>query len=534
MGAEFESDSESEAETESASEAATADAKRVGRGAVLLTITKFWFLVTSYVIVSGISKIFGDDEQGVVDFGNYRTVTTLAAIINAFVVVGTQQAVSRFVGRDPAGADGVRRAAYRLQALLGGGIFLVMFLAAPLLAETIYGDPGLARPLRLASFITLFYAFYSVFMGYLNGRKLFGRQALVDFFYATAKCVLILGFASLLGAEMGSVAAPVAGFAAAAFGALALAAFLSGRARGAGEISARELFRFQTFTMGFAGLSSFVLQFDLHVLKILGPGGARGEYLAGLYGAAQPFSQIPFQAVFAITFVLFPLVSGVAERDRDRLRAYILETTRYAAIIATGIVALFFACPERTINVLFGGRFAEGALVLRWLAAGYLAYAPFYVLCSVLNAAGRPRVSLGLIAGVAFVQVALGALLVGSFEALGVAAGTCLAMIGGLFAAQIVFRKLYGQGLNLSVFARTLVAGGITGVAAHALFARHTWLGGAGWFASWGGEPAALTSRLVTVAGFAMLGLLYLVLLAALRVLNADDRARFGQVLKRG
>ena len=143
---------------ESPANSAADETRRVGRGALLLTITKFWFLATSYVIVSGLASIFGGDIEGVADFGKYRTVTTLASIINAFVVVGTQQAVSRFVGRDPERGDGVRRAAYRLQAILGGGIFVLLNLIAPVLAEDVYESPELTTPLRFASLITLFYA----------------------------------------------------------------------------------------------------------------------------------------------------------------------------------------------------------------------------------------------------------------------------------------------------------------------------------------------------------------------------------------
>ncbi|MEZ6195775.1 MAG: oligosaccharide flippase family protein [Planctomycetota bacterium] len=452
--------------------------------------------------------------------------------MNAFMIVGTQQAVSRFVGRDPANANGIRRSAYKLQAMLGGGIFLVMFFGAPVLATSIYGDPGLATPFRYASLITLFYAFYAIFMGYLNGTKQFGRQAIVDFSYSTAKCAFILGFAYLASGSLGKVGAPVAGFAAAAFAVFVLGRVLSGPATGGEDIGVKPLFVFQSFTMLFAGFSSFVLQFDLHVLKILGPEGEAGRTLTGLYGAAQPFSQIPFTAVFAVTFILFPLVSGAAESAPEKMRGYIRETTRYASVIATAIVALFVACPERTLTILYAPSYAEAATALRFLVLGYLAYSPFYIQCAILNAAGRPKHSVALIALVAVVQVGVGAMLVGRYGMNGVAFGTLTAMATGLVAMQFVFRRLFDQPLVLGVFARTLVAGAIVAVLAHVLLAREAIWGGAGVLGAIGGT--GIVSKLVTVVGFGVLGLVFLGLLFPLRVLDAADREKFLKVVRRG
>ena len=63
---------------------------------------------------------------------------------------------------------------------------------------------------------------------------------------------------------------------------------------------------------------TLVARLDLQILRhSSGDERARGEYKA-----AQAIATIPYQAVFAITFVLFPLVSGAAARDPERIRTY--------------------------------------------------------------------------------------------------------------------------------------------------------------------------------------------------------------------
>ncbi|MEE9393011.1 MAG: oligosaccharide flippase family protein [Planctomycetota bacterium] len=509
-----------------------ADAKNVGRGALFLTFTKMWFLASSYVIVAILSRILGEGEVGVQRYGQYSVVTGFAAIINAFIVFGTQQAVSRFVGRAPEMADGVRRAAYRLQAFVGGGVFAIIFVGAPWFAETVYEDPALATPIRYAGLISLFYAFYAIFMGYLNGTRQFGRQALVDFSYATVKCILILGFAALFMDSVGVLSAPILGFAAASFFALLLGWWLSGPAKGEGSLTVKELFQFQAFTMVFAGVSTLILQADLQVLKIFGPSGDEGKYLLGLYRAAQQFAQIPFQAVFAITFVLFPLVSAAAGRDSEKMRGYVRETTRYAFIIAAIICAMFFACPERTLTILFKPEYMAAGETLRILVLGYMLFSPLYIMCAILNAGGRPTFSVIIVAVTVVIECLLAYYLVADYGIAGIATATSIAMAVGFGLGHLFLRRSFGQGVVFPVYIKTIIAAAVIAAAGHALLARETLWGGHGLVAMVGGT--GLTAKLMTVVGFSVLGLIYLILLSIIGVLNTEDKAKFMKVIKRG
>lgn len=591
------------------------DVRAVGRGAFYLTCTKLWFLLSGYVIYFALPRMLGPGDVGKTFYGKYMIITGFGAILNALVIQGTTQAVARFVGRDPKNADGVRRAAFKLQACLGGGLFLLLQATADLTAKHLYDDPSLAAPLRYASFILLFYAFYAISMGFLNGRRLFGRQALVDFCYSTLKIVGVLAGAflfmrgamtevpsdrvevsvedgrvlamctadrsvgdclELVGtnaagetvqavgivrsrsgsieltkaaaddgkwdpntwADMkialyngGAISGPVGGFAVAAFLVMLVAFLLSGRPKGPGSLSVRELLGFQAFTMLFTFVATGVARGDLQVLKILLKGESGVDRLAAEYAAAQAFATIPYQAVFAITFILFPLVSGAAGRDSARMKTYILQTTRYSGIIAALVASLFVACPSRTITVLFPDNYAPAAASLQILALGYFCYSLFFIMCAIITAGGSPWVSLKLVLVAFVVQIGVGASLAQSMGGVGVAIGTAAGMASALICAHIHLKRAWGQGLAIPTVMRTILTGLVAGLMAHFLLAKARMGGGSGPLAAL--AEGGVAEKLVTVAGFGAVSIVFVILLFVFRVLTSEDRSRFAQILKR-
>lgn len=509
--------------------------KTVGRGALLLTLSKFWFLASGFVIQALLAKVMRigvDDAEGKRLYGIYSTATGFAAIINAFVYQGTTQAVATFTGRNPADAGAVKRSAFRLQAMLGGGIFLAWFLAAPWIARTFHDNENLATPLRYASFILLGFAFYAVPMGSLTGRRLFVKQAIIDFGYSTFKVVFIVGFAAMFGAALGRPEAGIAGFAAASFAVLAAALLMSPPAPATTAKSpVAELFRFQIFTMILSGLVTWVTQADLQLLNAFSPGdNATVERIAGEYRAAQLFATIPYQAVFAITFVLFPLISGLAQGETEKLRRYVHQTTKYALIIAVAVASCFVAAPGRALRLLYGPEYETAAPALRVLVVGYVAFSIFFIMMSVVTASGRPIASALLVAVIAAVQFPLSRMMIKDGGGFASAEATSAAMIAGLVAMQIYHRRTFGAGICGGVLVKTLAAGVVSGAAVHFLLDSATLAGGPGLLSGVGG---GLVAKGITVVVFGAGVALFVALLLVLRVLDAEDRAKFVRVLGR-
>jgi O-antigen/teichoic acid export membrane protein len=503
---------------------------RVGRGAALLTAAKLWFIVSGYAIEFALPRVFAahaGKAEGKELYGAYGLVTGLAAILNAFVYQGTSQAVARFVGRAPEDLSAVRRAAFRLQTWLVGGLFAVLLALAPWIADAFYGRPDLAAPIRYAGFVLLSFGFYAVTMGSLTGRELFKRQALIDVGYSTLKVVCIVGCAVLLGKALGWVESAVFGFALASAATLALSLALAPREPLRGRLSVGELLRFQAFTMVFNLLVTLVARFDLQLLQAF----RRDAGESGDYKAAQAIATIPYQAVFAITFVLFPLVSGAAARDPARVRSYTREATRYALIIASLVALCWAGAPRAAVTLLYPPEYASAGAPLRVLVLGYLAFSVFYVMTAVLTAGGRPQASLVLVAIVVALQAGLGAILIPAHGAVGIAAATAIAMAAGLVGAQIALVRGVGGGLAPARAARILLPAAAVAFAIHLLLDQATVIGRPGLLASAGGS--IMGQRLVTVVVFGVASVVFTGLLFLTGGLGREDVERFRRVFAR-
>lgn len=519
-------------------------AAKTGRSALLLTGAKFWFLVSGFIIQWALQRVLRDAagiDEGKRLYGLYSTATGFAAILNAFVYQGTTQAVATFTGRDPANAASVKAAAFRLQAILGGGLFALWWLAAPWLATTFYDNPNLAGPLRLGSLILLGYAFYAVVMGSLTGRSLFTRQAIVDVSYSTLKVLAIPGAAYLVGetlsqstgSNVGYAQAAVGGFAAAGWSVLALGLFLTPRTPTATQQTpVIKLFAFQAMTMLLSGLVTWVTQADLQLLNLLSDASAAAkERFSGEYRSAQLFATIPYQAVFAITFILFPLVSGM--KDTDALRRTIRGTSKYALLIAAPIVGGFAGAPSRTIGLLYGEEYAAPAAApMRILVLGYLAFSLFFVMLSIVTASGRPGRSVALVVLLALIQGLASWWLIPRHGVLGAALGSTIGMFAGWLALEWTLRDLAQAGSSFFQVIRTLIAGAGACAVTHLLL-DGSLFGRTGFLTS-SGAPGGLLSKLMTLVAFGAAGLVYVVLLVATNALDKEDRARFGRIMGRG
>lgn len=157
-----------------------------GRGTIYITAAKVWFMVSGYGIHFVLPRLMTTEQ-----FGIYQVVVGVVSIINAVIITGTYQTVSKRISEDEQSAGSVKATALKLQVLVGGGASLAFFLLAPLVAKYL-NDPRLVNYLRLSSLITLCYSFYAVFTGYFNGRKRFLTQASLDAAYSTFKLTFVV------------------------------------------------------------------------------------------------------------------------------------------------------------------------------------------------------------------------------------------------------------------------------------------------------------------------------------------------------
>lgn len=442
------------------SQVPAAAASKIARGGLFLTLTKLWFILGSYVIYFGMTRV---SAAGDAILGDYKLAGVWLSILGTVLVQGTTQAVSRFVSADPASTRALRRKALAFQLGLGGLLSLLYFLAAPMIAGN---DARLVAPLRVSAAIPFIYSLYAVVLGVLNGRKAYGLQAAIDGSFTTAKLVLVLVGTALFGTAAGAYG----GFALAALVILVAASFASARTIGAAESTAAgpslgTFAAYQFQTVGFMLVVQWIVQMDLQYFQWFLEGAAESRDAGRtLYAAVQLFAQIPYSLVVAVTLVMFPLVSASAAEGGAAAQRYIREALRWALLIVLASTTVIIARPEGSLPLLLKDYAAlvqqhpDAPLALALLGVGYVAFALYFLLGSALNAAGAAAASVMIGVGMAAAQGVLAFLLTPSFGIVGPALAGAIAMTLGAVAAFVVVGRRFGSVLPGATLLRGLLA----------------------------------------------------------------------------
>ena len=111
----------------------------------------------------------------------------------------------------------------------------------------------------------------------------------------------------------------------------------------------------------------------------------------GYYAAVQNLARLPYQAIIAATFVVFPLVSrSTFTEDRDTTRRYIQVTSRYSLIFAMAIAVVMAANPVDVLGLVYAPDYARARRpALPLLALGNVAFSLFAIAGTILNGAGQ-------------------------------------------------------------------------------------------------------------------------------------------------
>ena len=430
-------------------------------GTIAIFGAKVFFMAAGYGLVAGLTRMLSTDE-----FGKYSVVFGVLALINMVLINGTMQTVSRHVAAYPTNEAGLRRRAFAYQAAFTAVLLAAFFGAAPLLGS-FFKDPHLVPLLRWASIITAIYAFYAINVGYLNGKKLFLRQAILDVSFSTLKVSMIL----LLAWKGFGMYGVIGGFAAAAFAVFVLSFFLSGfsfSGRAVSDFPPRVFIRYAFSVMGVALLLNFVLQADLFMLKrMTAPDLADAR--AGLYAASQHIARIPYYLMVTAALVLFPTIASLSGTDAETVKRRAATTSSaFTAILGllAGMAAVTMPISGRLLRVLYPAQYAPAADTLAILIGGIVLLTLVFIAVTMISGAGKPAVSIVLLGGCLTVQAIGGTLLIGTHGMEGAAAATSAAAGVTLAAAVIWMRKHFSLRIGFRVpLVVSLSAAAIAGLA---------------------------------------------------------------------
>jgi len=511
--------------------AAPKGATGAGRGVLYIAFAKFYFMFAGMVVQFRLPAILSRSA-----FGSYSIVASIASFVNNVVVTGTIQAVSRFSSQQPGKARDVQHAGLRMHVRLGLPIAVGFVAAAPLVAHFLRDDSKTA-PLMLAGLIVGGNAFYAVFIGTANGLQQFHKQAGLDITFATIRSAGLLGMAM---AGLGVIGV-IGGWVAAVGVILCAAAIWVGlpRTGGAERLPVKPLLQYFAsvalyltlfnalmFADGILIKRFTTLYFEEHAptlaasVEAVVPWATRASgyhvdpsVLADVqnayYAAVQNVARLSYQAIIAVTFVVFPLVSrSTFTADRDTTRRYIAVTTRYSLMFAMAIAVVMAANPADVLGLIYAIDYVEhGASAVLPLAFGNVAFSVFAINGTILNSAGYTR------AAIATAAITLGLSIVGNWIAIPIAAeqGHVLVvaatvtggamLVGALASGWMLYKKL-GAFLPAASLVRIAIA---TAVALAV------------------GRFLPLHGKLMTLVEAVVVGVTFLVVLVATRELGKRD-----------
>ncbi|MEZ4262915.1 MAG: lipopolysaccharide biosynthesis protein [Polyangiaceae bacterium] len=413
-----------------ASEAAGADAKRAGRGGVFVLGAKAFFIVTGLV-----QQTLLPAAIGLSDYGALSRVFAVSNVFNNVIVASSTQGVSRTTAAAGARVKEALRATLRVHVGVTA-VLVGLFLAAVPLVVWLQRAPDIGAPLVVMAGVLGVYGVYAPLVGFLNGSAQFGRQAALDITAATLRTAGLVGVGFLFARRAGSLAASLGttpgllgascGAVLAALGVFSLALSWTGTGKGftgarpEGVPAARAYLAFiapvmlaQLGTNGLMQADIFVLGRYASIAATAAPGlddpsRAANEWV-GVYRACQLFAFLPYQLLFAVTQILFPMLAKASkEGTRADVASLVARGTRIGAIACGAMVSVIVAMPQSLIKLAYGAEIAaRGASSLRVLAVGQAGFAILGLATTILVSLGKELRALAVTASaLAFVVTA--------------------------------------------------------------------------------------------------------------------------------
>jgi len=490
----------------------TETARRAGRGVLLITGSKLYFLVAGYAGQVLLPRLLESPEA----FGLFSAAMSSVSILNNVMVGATVQVVSKRVSEAQDRSEHTLRQALTLQLRLGLVLAAALFVSAPLLANNVLRDPLLTPLFQLAAGVVLGYALYTAYVGTLNGRQQFRTQAGFDIGYTTLRTGSMLTAAAL---GFGAVGA-FSGFAMASWLIVVASAVVLGLGKRSERVDYKSWIGFMAPLWLYQSCVNVIMQADVALLKrsvavILHGQGAdlasaaevASRYVA-FYRAAQTFAFVPYQLLMPVPLVLFPMISqAISAGDEAAAARYVRTALRFSLLLLLLVAAPIAGAAKGVMGLVFPAAYTAGAPALAVLVLAMVCFALFVGAATIMTGAGRPGLAAGIgsIASLAVVAGNLGFVHyvgVGELTLLAAALGTALGTLVALLAiAQAVYARFRTFIAPLSL-ARALLAAGAAYIVAHNL-----------------GQGGKLQTILAGVAG----ALTYAVVLLVTRELTRAD-----------
>ncbi|MCL2776637.1 MAG: lipopolysaccharide biosynthesis protein [Polyangiaceae bacterium] len=449
----------------------TGQASHAGRGGLAVFTAKAFFLATGLVQQALFPLVTSQAA-----YGALSRVLAISNVLNNVIVSSSTQGVSRVVAAAGDREQQALRATLRVHVAIALFFAALLAIISPFLAYFQH-DKQLTAPLVVMSFVLGIYGVYAPLVGYLNGRGAFSRQAALDMMAATLRTLGLIGMGyafvkyggavatrfgtspAVLGATIGATLA-AAGVFTIALGWTKIGRALEGP-RPHSVPTARAYLALivpvmvaQLFTNGLMQADILIvgryLSLGAENMNLANPSAAANEWLAA-YRSAQLFAFLPYQMLFSVTQILFPMLARArVSEGKARVAELVHRGCRIGAIVCGMLVVVVLAMPEALIRFAYGAAMAkQGAPALHYLALGQAAFAMFGLAATVLVSLGRERAAMAMTALVLAVLASACALVIpgaafGASQLVAAACATTVALGIGLALATYLLRRAVG------------------------------------------------------------------------------------------
>lgn len=407
--------------------AEAASVRKAGRGGMFVLGAKVFFQLVGFAQQALLPRAIG-----LAGYGGFSRVFAPSSVVSNVIVFGFTQGVSRTVAGAGDKEKEAFRAAYRVHLALGLAMALVFLAVSPLIAWFQHA-PYITAPLMVMAGLLLVYGAYAPLVGYLNGKGEFAKQATLDMTAATLRTLGLVGLgylfrkrwdAGVLGSAVGAVLAGSI--------VLLIAVSWTGTGRSSTETDPR-IPRPWPYFVGLVPVmlaqlfTSALMQADISVLgHFLSTSAAVvskepqrvADEWVGVYRACQLFAFLPYQLLFSVTQVLFPMLAKAGkEGDEEAVRRLVARGARLGLIVLGLFASVVITLPSSLLGFVYGKDVAlRGGDSLRVLAIGQAAFAMFGLATTILVSLGRERKAMTLTAVALALTVAATWIVVGRAE----------------------------------------------------------------------------------------------------------------------
>ena len=417
----------------------------VTKGSVYVVVAQMFMIVCAYIIHIGLGRFLGPEGYGI-----YGVIMALVSMFTLIVSSGLPQAVSKYIAEDSKKAWSIIKRMAKVQFIFSLCLFAVFFFGAKIIANLL-NDESLVVYIRIISFVIPLRAMTYLYSAYLNGKHYFKRAAFLVNLYSVYRVIFIFGLAYFFyvkGVFFGLIITSVVSL---------ILVLLSIKDKGdVYEFDVKKAIRFAIPTSIFTVLLTFLLSLDLYMVKSL----LGSNELVGYYTSAAVISQMPYQLFSALSFVLLPAVShSIANKLVIRTKRLINQSMRHILILLVPLVVLISAKSQKIISFIYSSRYIAAAEPLSILTIGLGFFVLFFILTTMINASGKPKLSLFILLLVIPLNFVLNFVLIRTYGLKGAAISTTIASFVAMVIAGGYMYKRFKTIVSFKSVVKILIAG---------------------------------------------------------------------------